>query len=149
MFRQKYSFTCVFSDNLISKVDTLEPAKLARLHTLELRGNKLTTTDGFNLPNLKNLFLVRYSFWYVYNKCLFAVGLIVWFIWYGISVGFLIMSPKQSLGDIVFAPFLIIILLLLSFFRQKFIRHISRRLLNGNQWNFTGMLSTMRRWSFR
>jgi hypothetical protein len=77
--------------------------KLARLHTLELRGNKLTTTDGFNLPNLKNLFLVRYSFWYVYNKCLFAVGLIVWFIWYGISVGFLIMSPKQSLGDIVFA----------------------------------------------
>ena len=51
----------------------------------------------------------------------------------------------------MFAPFLliiifiIIILLLLSFFRQKFIRHISRRLLNGNQWNFTGMLSIMRR----
>jgi hypothetical protein len=33
----------------------------------------------------------------------------------------------------------------LSFFRQKFVRHISRRLLNGNQWNFTGMLSTMSR----
>jgi hypothetical protein len=33
----------------------------------------------------------------------------------------------------------------LSFFCQKFIRHISRRLLNGNQWNFTGMLSTMSR----
>jgi hypothetical protein len=33
----------------------------------------------------------------------------------------------------------------LSFFRQKFIWHISRRLLNGNQWNFTGMLSTMSR----
>ena len=33
----------------------------------------------------------------------------------------------------------------LSFFRQKFIRHISRRLLNRNQWNFTGMLSTMSR----
>jgi hypothetical protein len=37
----------------------------------------------------------------------------------------------------VLAPFLIIIiiiiLLLLSFFCQKFIRHISRRLLNGNQ----------------
>jgi hypothetical protein len=32
-----------------------------------------------------------------------------------------------------------------SFFRQKFVRHISRRLLNGNQWNFTGMLSTMSR----
>ena len=37
----------------------MEPAKLARLHTLELRGNKLTTTDGFNLPNLKNLFLAQ------------------------------------------------------------------------------------------
>ena len=33
----------------------------------------------------------------------------------------------------------------LSFFRQKFVRHISQRLLNGNQWNFTGMLSTMSR----
>jgi hypothetical protein len=29
--------------------------------------------------------------------------------------------------------------------RCGFIRHISRRLLNGNQWNFTGMLSTMSR----
>jgi hypothetical protein len=48
------------------------------------------------------------------------------------------------LGDIVFAPFLII-LLPLSFFCQKFVQHISRRLLNGNQWNFTGMLSTMSR----
>jgi hypothetical protein len=55
--------------------------------------------------------------------------------------------PQTKFGrHIVFAPFLIIILLLLlSFFRQKFIRHISRRLLNGNQWNFTGMLSTMSR----
>ena len=42
--------------------------------------------------------------------------------------------PQTKFGrHIVFAPFLIIILLLLSFFRQKFIRHISRRLLNGNQ----------------
>jgi hypothetical protein len=49
-----------------------------------------------------------------------------------------------SMAMVVFAPFVIIILLL-SFFRQKFIRHISRRLLNGNQWNFTGMLSTMSR----
>jgi hypothetical protein len=54
--------------------------------------------------------------------------------------------PQTKFGrHIVFALFLliIIILLLLSFFRQKFIRHISRQLLNGNQWNFTGMLSTM------
>jgi hypothetical protein len=74
------------------------------------------------------------------------------------------MSPKQSLGDIL--CLLRFLLLLLcppnkvretycvcsvsyyyssSFFRQKFIRHISRRLLNGNQWNFAGMLSTMSR----
>ena len=38
-----------------------------------------------------------------------------------------------------------IIILPLSFFCQKFVRHISQRLLNGNQWNFTGMLSTMSR----
>ena len=31
------------------------------------------------------------------------------------------------------------------FLSPKFIRHISRRLLNGNQWYFTGMLSTMSR----
>ena len=65
--------------------------------------------------------------------------------------------PQTKFGrHIVFAPFLliiiiiiililIIILLLLSFFHQKFIRHISWRLQNGNQWNFTGMLSTMSR----
>jgi hypothetical protein len=68
----------------------------------------------------------------------------------------LIKSPNEVWRLIVFAPFLIIIIiiLLLSFFRQKFIRHISRRLLNGNQWNFTGMLSTMSRcadnfWNFQ
>ena len=64
------------------------------------------------------------------------------------------LCPSSKFGRyIVFALFLIIILLLLllllslflSFFCQKFIRHISQRLLNGNQWNFTGMLSTMSR----
>jgi hypothetical protein len=55
--------------------------------------------------------------------------------------------PQTKFGrHIVFAPFLIIIIIIiLSFFRQMFIQHISRRLLNGNQWNFTGMLSTMSR----
>jgi hypothetical protein len=50
--------------------------------------------------------------------------------------------------DVKIISFLVIILIiifLLSFFRQKFIRHISLRLLNGNQWNFTGMLSTLSR----
>ena len=55
------------------------------------------------------------------------------------------MSPKLRLGDILclFRFFF----LFLSFFRQKFVWHISRQLLNGNQWNFTGMLSTMSRCS--
>jgi hypothetical protein len=40
------------------------------------------------------------------------------------------------------------------FLRQKFVWHISRQLLNGNQWNFTGMLNTMSRcadyfWNFQ
>ena len=68
----------------------------------------------------------------------------------------IIMSPKQSLRDILclLRFFLLLLFYLLSFFRQKFIRHISRRLLNGNQWNFTGMLSTMSRcadyfWNFQ
>ena len=59
--------------------------------------------------------------------------------------------PQTKFGrHTLFAPFLlliIIILLLLSFFRQKFVRRISRRLLNRNQWNFTGMLNTMSRCS--
>ena len=76
-----------------------------------------------------------------------------------ISFGLFIMSPKQSLGDILcLLRFLLLLLLLffffLSFFRQKFVRHISRRLLNGNQLNFTGILSTMSRcpnyfWNFQ
>ena len=51
--------------------------------------------------------------------------------------------PQAKFGrHIVFAPSLlliimIIIIIIISFFRQKFIRHISRRLLNGNQWIFT------------
>ena len=60
----------------------------------------------------------------------------------------IIMSPKQSLGDILcLLRFFLVLLLLffLSFFCQKFIWYISRRLQNGNQWNFTGMLSTMSR----
>ncbi|KAK7476100.1 hypothetical protein BaRGS_00032654, partial [Batillaria attramentaria] len=44
-------------DNNISQVTGLDPTKLSRLHTLELRGNKLETTDGIYLPNLRNLFL--------------------------------------------------------------------------------------------
>lgn len=48
----------MFVDNEITQISGLDPIKLARLHTLELRGNKLETTEGVCLPNLKNLFLV-------------------------------------------------------------------------------------------
>lgn len=48
-----------FADNEINQISGLDPVKLSRLHTLELRGNKLETTEGVCLPNLKNLFLVR------------------------------------------------------------------------------------------
>ena len=53
MYWHKY-----FSDNDITKVTGLDASKLSRLHTFEMRGNKLTSTDGIGLPNLKNLFLV-------------------------------------------------------------------------------------------
>ena len=54
------NLTCVPLVNDISCVTGLDPAKLAFLHTLELRGNKLETTAGITLPTLKNLFLVRF-----------------------------------------------------------------------------------------
>jgi len=50
------------NNNVIPAVVGLDPTVLQRLHTLELRGNKLTTTAGLNLPNLKNLFLVKRFF---------------------------------------------------------------------------------------
>jgi hypothetical protein len=49
---------------------------------------------------------------------------------------------------IVFAPFLIILIIilpLLSFFRQKFVRHISRRCLDQTLWNLVGISYAM--WS--
>ncbi|KAK3599139.1 hypothetical protein CHS0354_016402 [Potamilus streckersoni] len=45
------------NNNEITHVTGLDPVKLSRLHTLELRGNKLETSAGIYLPNLKNLFL--------------------------------------------------------------------------------------------
>ena len=46
------------ADNQITAISGLDPTILTRLHTLEFRGNQLESTDGINLPNLKNLFLV-------------------------------------------------------------------------------------------
>ncbi|CAH1802454.1 unnamed protein product [Owenia fusiformis] len=43
--------------NQITMVKQLDSVKLSRLHTLEMRSNKLETTDGIYLPNLKNLFV--------------------------------------------------------------------------------------------
>lgn len=46
------------SDNDIKEIDGLNSEKLNRLHTLELRGNKLESLKGIELPDLKNLFVV-------------------------------------------------------------------------------------------
>jgi len=50
----------LFVDNEITQISGLDPSKLARLHTLELRANRLESTTGVNLPNLKNLFMVSF-----------------------------------------------------------------------------------------
>ena len=60
------------------------------------------------------------------------------------------MSSKRSLGDILCKLCFLLLLFFFFFlpsFRQKFIRHISRRLLNRNQWNFTGIISSMSRYA--
>jgi len=46
--------------NQISLASGLEPDKLCRLHTLELRGNRLTSISELCLPSLKNLYLVSH-----------------------------------------------------------------------------------------
>jgi hypothetical protein len=49
-------------DDLDNQIDTctgLEQSKIPNLLTLEMRENRLITTKGLSLPNLKNLFLVN------------------------------------------------------------------------------------------
>ena len=43
--------------NEIKEVTNLRPEKLNRLYQIELRGNKLQTTRGLNLPTLKKIYL--------------------------------------------------------------------------------------------
>ena len=43
----------------------LDPVKLGRLTTLEIRNNKLMSTNGMNLPKVKNLYLVSSKFYAV------------------------------------------------------------------------------------
>jgi len=49
----------VYADNQIVTLAELDTSLLTNLHTLELRGNRLSTlhTAGINIPSLKNLFL--------------------------------------------------------------------------------------------
>jgi hypothetical protein len=50
-----------FSSSLENQIEScagLEQSKLPNLITLEMRQNRLTTTKGISLSNLKNLFLV-------------------------------------------------------------------------------------------
>lgn len=54
-------FFCVLVNEIV-EVSGFDPIKLGRLRMLELRGNKLMTTVGLsNLPNLKELYMVRYK----------------------------------------------------------------------------------------
>jgi hypothetical protein len=53
----EYSFWTL--DNQIDTCTGLEQSKIPNLLTLEMRENRLTTTKGISLPNLKNLYLVN------------------------------------------------------------------------------------------
>jgi len=53
---------CSAVDNELTVVSEIEPGKLSQLHTLELRGNRLTSLAGLCLPTLKNLYLVSLTF---------------------------------------------------------------------------------------
>jgi hypothetical protein len=65
------------------------------------------------------------------------------FLWIDIRHSFWNWEPLMIFRSYHFL--LLLFFFFLSFFRQKFIRHISRGLLNGNQWNLTGILTTMSR----
>ena len=65
----------IFTVNEIQVVSGLEASRLGHLHTLELRGNKLKSTKGICLPQLKNLFLVSFDQWLVklpYPLCILS-----------------------------------------------------------------------------
>uniref|UniRef100_A0A3B3UDW7 RNA binding motif protein 10 n=1 Tax=Poecilia latipinna TaxID=48699 RepID=A0A3B3UDW7_9TELE len=53
--------TLILSGNSIQKINGLRNADFANLVILELRGNQLETTSGFDLPNLRKLYLVIQS----------------------------------------------------------------------------------------
>lgn len=56
-----YFWTSV-AGNSIKRVSGLHGGSFANLVTLELRGNKLETTDGIDLPNLRHLYMVVHRF---------------------------------------------------------------------------------------
>lgn len=54
-------FSIFVSDNDISEISGLEFKRLTRLTSLEIRANKLTSTKGLYLPNVKKLYLADNS----------------------------------------------------------------------------------------
>ena len=68
-------WTFLYADNEITLVNGLESDKLCRLHTLELRGNRLTSISGLRLPSLKNLYLVC-SLYCLIKVCIFYSALL-------------------------------------------------------------------------
>lgn len=50
----------VLIENELTEIKGFDTEKLPSLQTLELRENKLISTKGIRLANLKNLFIVSY-----------------------------------------------------------------------------------------
>lgn len=62
-------WTCV-AGNAIKRVSGLHSSSFGNLVTLELRGNKLETTDNIDLPNLRHLYMVITQLASFSTKCI-------------------------------------------------------------------------------
>jgi hypothetical protein len=103
-----------------------------------------------NIVLTLDLFLWRPVTYYAARLCTFSI-LSIWFLWYRTQtvVAYLWLPnkvcPTYCVCSVFFLLFLLYILLLLSFFRQKFVRHISLRFLDQTLWNLVGISYAM--WS--
>lgn len=56
---KRYFFLILLSGNNVQQLHSFQTGCFGSLLSLELRGNRLETTDGLNLPNLQRLYLVQ------------------------------------------------------------------------------------------
>ena len=69
----KESLPFLFLDNQIDTCTGLDQSKMPNLLTLEMRENRLITTKGIALPNLKSLYLVnRFSLYSSSRPCVLS-----------------------------------------------------------------------------